>query len=162
VLRNFISNAIKFTSRGEVRVMARLKDSTIEFAVADTGVGISPSDQQIIFEEFGQVENSMQRRVKGTGLGLPLSRKLAELLGGTVTVQSEVGIGSTFFFVVPLIYSGARMAQRSLRASPRTSLIPCPPSSGSFLCVPSSSPIRKPEETEWCGKAAPSCLRHRS
>jgi DNA-binding response OmpR family regulator len=77
--------------------------------VADTGVGISPSDQRIIFEEFGQVENSMQRRVKGTGLGLPLSRKLAELLGGSVTVKSEVGIGSTFFFHVPIIYAGATL-----------------------------------------------------
>lgn len=109
VLRNFISNAIKFTSRGEVRVKARVKDAAIEFAVADTGVGISPSDQQIIFEEFGQVENSMQRRVKGTGLGLPLSRKLAELLGGSVNVESEVGIGSTFIFEVPLVYSGASL-----------------------------------------------------
>lgn len=109
VLRNFISNAIKFTSRGEVRVTAKLKDSSVEFAVADTGIGVSPSDQKIIFEEYGQVESSMQRRVKGTGLGLPLSRKLAELLGGKVTVQSEVGIGSTFFFVVPLIYSGATL-----------------------------------------------------
>jgi len=109
ILRNFISNAIKFTPRGEVRVTARLKGDAVEFAVADTGVGISASDQQIIFEEFGQVENSMQKRVKGTGLGLPLSRKLAELLGGVVTVQSEVGSGSTFFLVVPTVYAGASL-----------------------------------------------------
>jgi signal transduction histidine kinase/DNA-binding response OmpR family regulator len=109
ILRNFISNAIKFTPRGEVRVTARLKDAAIEFAVADTGVGISLSDQGIIFEEFGQIENGMQRRVKGTGLGLPLSRKLAELLGGSVTVRSEVGVGSTFYFEVPLLYAGATL-----------------------------------------------------
>ena len=105
ILRNFISNAIKFTSRGEVRVTARLNNAVIEFAVADTGIGISASDQRLIFEEFGQVENGLQRQVKGTGLGLPLSRKLAELLGGDVTVQSEVGVGSTFLFRLPAIYS---------------------------------------------------------
>lgn len=110
VLRNFISNAIKFTVRGEVRVTARENGSNIEFAVADTGVGISASDLHIIFEEFSQVESSMQRRVKGTGLGLPLSRKLADLLGGNVSVQSEVGIGSTFFLQVPSTYSGTSPA----------------------------------------------------
>ena len=107
ILRNFISNAIKFTVRGEVRITAQMKGEAIQFAVADTGVGISSSDLLIIFEEFGQVESNMQRRVKGTGLGLPLSRKLAELLGGSVTVKSEVGVGSTFFLEVPPTYSGA-------------------------------------------------------
>ena len=108
ILRNLISNAIKFTARGEVRISAQCKDTMIEVAVADTGVGISVSDQRIIFAEFEQVENSLQKHVKGTGLGLPLSRKLAELLGGAVTVDSEVGIGSTFYLQVPLIYSEAR------------------------------------------------------
>ena len=107
VLRNFISNAIKFTPRGEVRVMARQIGSAIEFSVSDTGIGISESDQQLIFEEFAQVESSMQRRVKGTGLGLPLSRKFAELLGGTVDVRSVVGQGSTFALIVPSNFEGA-------------------------------------------------------
>ena len=107
ILRNFISNAIKFTPDGEVRVAARANGQTVVFSVADTGVGISESDQRIVFEEFGQVESSMQRKVKGTGLGLPLSRKLAELLGGSVTVQSTVGVGSTFYFEMPTVYSGA-------------------------------------------------------
>ncbi|MGA7155350.1 MAG: ATP-binding protein [Acidobacteriaceae bacterium] len=107
ILRNFISNAIKFTPRGEVRVTAEKTESTITFSVIDTGIGISESDQRIIFEEFAQIENSMQRRVKGTGLGLPLSRKLAELLGGVVEVRSIIGQGSTFILHVPVNYAGS-------------------------------------------------------
>lgn len=107
VLRNFISNAIKFTSRGEVRVSAAPEGDKVRFEVADTGIGISESDQRIIFEEFAQVDNSVQRRVKGTGLGLPLSRKLAELLGGKVEVHSTVGEGSNFSLLIPAQYPGA-------------------------------------------------------
>lgn len=107
VLRNFISNAIKFTPRGEVRVTARKVGSFIEFAVTDTGIGISDSDQRVIFEEFAQIESNMQKRVKGTGLGLPLSRKLGELLGGSVEVSSTIGSGSTFSLIVPAVYAGA-------------------------------------------------------
>ena len=108
ILRNFISNALKFTERGEIRVSARLADDekTIVFSVADTGIGIAPEDRERIFSEFGQVENRLQRNFKGTGLGLALSRKLAELLGGGITVESEVGRGSTFHLSVPLLYGG--------------------------------------------------------
>ena len=91
ILRNFISNALKHTERGEVRVTARAIGDTVELAVSDTGIGITPADIERIFEEFSQVEHSLQTRVKGTGLGLPLSRKLARLLGGDVTARSEVG-----------------------------------------------------------------------
>jgi len=106
ILRNFISNALKFTESGEVRVSAtfRPEDDAVSFEVTDTGIGISPEDQERIFEEFTQVENPLQHRVKGTGLGLPLSRKLAELLGGRVTVRSTVGVGSTFCAVIPTVY----------------------------------------------------------
>ena len=111
VLRNFISNALKFTERGEVRVSARLgHDDTVVFAVADTGVGIAAEDQDRIFQEWEQVEGKLQKAVKGTGLGLPLSKKLTLLLGGDVYVKSQVGIGSTFFAAVPLRYSGAMEA----------------------------------------------------
>jgi signal transduction histidine kinase len=103
VLRNFISNALKFTEQGSVRVAARLDrdGDTISFAVTDTGIGISPDNLQLIFEEFSQIEHPLQRRSKGTGLGLPLCRKLAELLGGRVDVESQVGVGSTFSLVLP-------------------------------------------------------------
>lgn len=115
VLRNFISNAIKFTPRGEVRVTACQDGSQIEFAVTDTGIGISASDQRIIFEEFAQIDSSLQRQVKGTGLGLPLSRKLAQLLGGRVEVISAVGEGSTFKFVIPAVFAdGEPPSERDL------------------------------------------------
>jgi signal transduction histidine kinase/CheY-like chemotaxis protein len=109
ILRNFISNALKFTERGEVRVSATAgPDDTVIFAVADTGIGIAPEDQERIFQEFTQLDNVRQKHVKGTGLGLPLVKKLAELLGGRVTLRSEVGVGSTFAAVLPCAYRGPR------------------------------------------------------
>ena len=107
ILRNFISNALKFTERGEIRVsVSRGHDETVVFAVSDTGIGIAAEDQERIFQEWTQVEGKLQKVVKGTGLGLPLSRKFAELLGGNVYVKSRPGIGSTFFAVIPLRFSG--------------------------------------------------------
>jgi signal transduction histidine kinase/CheY-like chemotaxis protein len=106
ILRNLLSNALKFTERGEVRVGASLDQSgsRITFTVKDTGIGIAPEDQGRIFEEFAQLEHRLQRHVKGTGLGLPLSRRLAELLGGSLQVESEPGIGSTFSLTIPIRY----------------------------------------------------------
>ncbi|MBD1891952.1 ATP-binding protein [Coleofasciculus sp. FACHB-SPT9] len=106
ILRNFISNALKYTERGEVRIRAELDKNAVVFSVADTGIGIAPEDTERIFEEFIQVNSHLQKRVKGTGLGLPLSRKLAELLGGSVSIKSLQGVGSTFFATIPLIYRG--------------------------------------------------------
>jgi signal transduction histidine kinase/DNA-binding response OmpR family regulator len=106
ILRNFISNAIKFTEQGEVRIWA-VYDSdgdSVTFSVRDTGIGIAEEDLDIIFQEFGQVAHPMQRRVKGTGLGLPLSKKLSELLGGSIAVQSAPGEGSVFSVTIPRIY----------------------------------------------------------
>jgi signal transduction histidine kinase/DNA-binding response OmpR family regulator len=109
ILRNFISNAIKFTEAGEVRVFVEscADPGLIRFGVADTGVGISAPDQARIFEEFTQVPNPLQGRVKGTGLGLPLCRRLAQLLGGDVKVESELGRGSTFTATIPMHYREA-------------------------------------------------------
>jgi signal transduction histidine kinase/CheY-like chemotaxis protein len=108
ILRNFISNALKFTERGEVRVSAsRGEKNTIVFAVTDTGIGIAPQDQDLIFEEWTQVEGKAQKRFKGSGLGLPLSRKFAQLLGGDAYVKSELGVGSTFFAAIPIQFAGA-------------------------------------------------------
>jgi len=106
IIRNFVSNALKFTEKGEVRIGAQLSQDgrVVIFSVADTGIGIAEGDQERIFQEFSQIDHPIQRRVKGTGLGLPLCRKLAELLGGSVAVTSQVGVGSTFFASIPLAY----------------------------------------------------------
>jgi signal transduction histidine kinase/DNA-binding response OmpR family regulator len=106
ILRNFISNALKFTESGEVRVSAGLAGETeVVFSVSDTGIGIAPQNLDLIFQDFAQVDGPIQRRVKGTGLGLPLSKKLATLLNGEVRVQSQLGAGSTFTLKIPLRYS---------------------------------------------------------
>jgi signal transduction histidine kinase/CheY-like chemotaxis protein len=104
ILRNLISNALKFTEVGTVRVSARLAADTdmIVISVADTGVGIAREHHRRVFEEFSQVENPLQKSVKGTGLGLPLSQRLAGLLGGSIDLQSEVGKGSVFSLAIPL------------------------------------------------------------
>jgi signal transduction histidine kinase/CheY-like chemotaxis protein len=108
ILRNFISNALKFTEHGEIRVSAKMGHSdTVIFSVADTGIGIALEDQERIFEEWTQIEGKLQKTAKGSGLGLPLSRRFAQLLGGEVYVKSEVGKGSTFFAALPIQFVGA-------------------------------------------------------
>jgi signal transduction histidine kinase len=105
ILRNLVANAIKFTERGEIRVSTSMGtgEEMVQFVVRDTGVGIAPDNIEHIFEEYVQVEGPLQRHA-GAGLGLPLSRKLAELLGGSLTVTSIVGIGSEFILRIPRIY----------------------------------------------------------
>jgi signal transduction histidine kinase len=105
ILRNLISNALKYTNQGEIRVSASLTPEAraVIFTVTDTGIGIASDDQTRIFEDFVQVDHALQRRVKGTGLGLPLCKKLAELLGGSIAVQSELGVGSSFTAVIPRV-----------------------------------------------------------
>ena len=105
ILRNLLSNALKFTERGEIRVTAPFGHRRHgRLSVADTGIGIAREDQERIFEEFGQVENPLQRRVLGTGLGLPLVKRLAVLLGGAISVESALGVGSTFTATIPRHY----------------------------------------------------------
>ncbi|HET9331659.1 MAG TPA: ATP-binding protein [Steroidobacteraceae bacterium] len=103
ILRNFISNALKFTSQGEVRVSARaLPEERVEFAVTDTGIGIAPEHLPTLFADFVQLDTRVQKRLRGTGLGLSLCRKFATLLGGHVGVQSTEGQGSRFYVVIPV------------------------------------------------------------
>jgi signal transduction histidine kinase len=108
ILRNLIANAFKFTFAGEVRIAARLTSTgRIRITVRDTGIGIASEDLQRVFDEYTQVEHAQSSKTKGTGLGLPLSRRLAELLGGSLVVDSALNVGSTFTLDLPVRYSGS-------------------------------------------------------
>ncbi|WP_277964808.1 ATP-binding protein [Pseudomonas sp. RIT-To-2] len=103
ILRNFISNSLKFTQRGYVRISASLENEReVRFAVSDTGIGIPPELHDTLFEDFSQVDSPLQKRLRGTGLGLSLCKRFAALLGGRVGVTSEPGVGSTFYVIIPL------------------------------------------------------------
>jgi signal transduction histidine kinase len=102
VLMNLVGNAIKFTDAGSVRIRATVEDGSFLVAVTDTGVGIAAEDQKRIFEEFQQVDTSSTRRKGGTGLGLAIARRIVELHGGRIWVESAPGQGTTFHFTLPL------------------------------------------------------------
>jgi len=112
ILRNFVSNALKFTVQGDVRVSAVLNDdATVTFAVADTGIGIAADAHASIFQDFVQVDSPLQKRWRGTGLGLSLSKRIAELLGGSVGFSSELSKGSTFWVTLPAELHPERVAR---------------------------------------------------
>ncbi|MEX0737465.1 MAG: response regulator [Bacteroidota bacterium] len=104
ILVNLLSNASKFTEQGEIVVKVFKQGPLISFAVKDSGIGIEEKNFPVVFEEFRQVDSSNTRKYKGTGLGLPIARKLARLLGGDLTVQSEYGKGSTFTLTIPPVF----------------------------------------------------------
>jgi signal transduction histidine kinase len=112
ILRNFISNALKFTPEGEVRVSARLLEGDrVEFAVADTGIGIAAEHIPYLFTDFMQLDVRLQKRLRGSGLGLSLARKFALLLGGRVAVESELGKGSRFSVTLPMRFNPAAVVR---------------------------------------------------
>jgi len=102
VLLNLAGNAIKFTDAGKVTIDAQAADASFVVSVTDTGPGISEADQLKIFEEFQQADSSSTRTKGGSGLGLSISRRIVELHGGRLWVESMLGHGSTFSFTVPL------------------------------------------------------------
>ncbi|MFC1614376.1 response regulator [Gemmatimonadota bacterium] len=102
ILLNMLSNAVKFTERGDIEVVVLSSDDLVSFTISDTGIGISEAEQAHIFDEFRQVDGSTTRKFEGTGLGLAISQKLARLLGGRITVQSHLGKGSVFTLVLPV------------------------------------------------------------
>jgi signal transduction histidine kinase len=103
IILNLLSNALKFTHHGGVTIAARrnARERTVTLSVTDTGIGIASSAQDRIFEDFRQLDNSPTRPYGGTGLGLSICRRLAQMLGGRITVQSQVGKGSTFMLTLP-------------------------------------------------------------
>ncbi|MFQ6099969.1 MAG: GAF domain-containing protein [Anaerolineae bacterium] len=130
VLLNLLSNANKFTpDEGHITLSCRLADpATMLFSVADTGIGIKPEDQEIIFEEFRQANGSAAREITGTGLGLTISKRLIEMHGGHIWVESEYGHGATFSFLLPLAGPPARETEPPSEAAP-------PPDSKTVLVV---------------------------
>jgi signal transduction histidine kinase/CheY-like chemotaxis protein len=114
ILINLLSNAAKFTEQGCITVALRAEATDqLELSVRDTGIGIAPEAQALVFEEFRQADGSTTRKYGGTGLGLSITRKLTELLGGTIRLESEVGQGSTFIVTLPLVYGPDATAEES-------------------------------------------------
>jgi signal transduction histidine kinase len=103
VLINLVGNAIKFTDAGEVAIKAEATDGQLRVSVSDTGPGISAADQARLFQEFQQADNAITRKKGGTGLGLAISKRIIEMHGGKIWVESQVGRGSTFTFTLPII-----------------------------------------------------------
>ena len=102
VLVNLLGNAIKFTHQGSVRLRLSVREGGVEFSVSDTGIGMTPEQQASIFERFGQAHAQIQAQYGGNGLGLTISQRLVQLLGGTLQVHSQAGVGSRFVFWLPL------------------------------------------------------------
>ena len=101
VLLNLVGNAIKFTDEGEIVIKASQSNGTFSVAVCDTGPGISEDDQKKLFQEFQQADSSTTKKKGGTGLGLAISKRIIEMHGGKIWLESQVGRGSTFAFTVP-------------------------------------------------------------
>jgi signal transduction histidine kinase len=102
VLINLVGNAIKFTDAGEVAIKAEVNDGAFYVSVRDTGPGISAADQTKLFQEFQQADNAITKKKGGTGLGLAISKRIIEMHGGRIWVESQPGRGSTFAFTLPV------------------------------------------------------------
>ena len=137
VLRNLLSNAIKFTERGRVNLRIARQNDIIAFSVTDTGIGIPPDKQRLIFEAFQQADGSTSRKYGGTGLGLAISREIAGLLGGDLKVESAAGQGSTFTMYLPTQYKKPEALVRPPVQAPQRAAVEY---------VPEPQPIVEPEK----------------
>jgi signal transduction histidine kinase len=102
IVRNLLGNAFKFTSEGQVSLTLERREEQMAIQVSDTGIGIPPHAREFIFDEFRQVDQTSKRKYGGTGLGLAIVQKLARAMGGQVTLESELGKGSTFTVLIPI------------------------------------------------------------
>jgi signal transduction histidine kinase len=120
ILDNFMSNAVKFTNQGGVVEMkaAMIDDKTVRLSVSDTGCGIAESDREKIFEKFCQAGSPLTRESTGSGLGLAISRELAELLAGSIGLESKLGEGSTFWLDLPVILTELQDGRQSESKQP--------------------------------------------
>jgi hypothetical protein len=167
VLKNLLSNAFKFTEQGHVSLHVSLAtngwsseqadlnraDRVIAFAVSDTGIGIVPDKQQVIFEAFQQADGTTSRKYGGTGLGLSISREIARLLGGEIRLVSEPGKGSTFTLYLPQTYSGSRehlalSTQQASRGAGGNANFASPLTRDTSVQVPVSAAAAMPQPTE--------------
>jgi signal transduction histidine kinase len=124
MLVNLLSNAVKFTDQGEVRLTTSVRDRMLEIRVSDTGVGIDAANIEYVFEPFWQLEQSATRKSGGTGLGLSVTRKLARLLGGDVSVASRLGAGTTFLLTLPMVApAGETVRRRDTPTTPTEPLV---------------------------------------
>jgi len=105
---NLAGNALKFTRQGRVEIDVRFEDGWLTYRVSDTGIGIPEDEVENIFAEFRQVDTTITREFGGTGLGLSITKRLVEMHGGRIGVESELGKGSRFFFTVPLHADGGQ------------------------------------------------------
>ncbi|WP_076998215.1 response regulator [Variovorax sp. KK3] len=146
ILKNLLSNALKFTERGEVRLaLTPTPGGGVRFAVTDSGIGIPADQQELIFEAFRQADGTTSRRYGGTGLGLSISRDLTQLLGGTLTVQSVPGQGSTFTLELPAAAPQARAAAQSPAGSVTFPSSRPAPSAAAPAPVPATTPAPAPD-----------------
>lgn len=127
ILVNLLSNASKFTEKGEILIKVQQQGDMVSFAIKDSGIGIEKKNFELVFEEFKQVDSSNTRKYKGTGLGLPISRKLARMLGGDLTVDSDYGHGSTFTLTIPPTLPQQQQQPVGGKTDLKPQTIPSPP-----------------------------------
>ncbi|MET0389205.1 MAG: ATP-binding protein, partial [Polyangiales bacterium] len=139
ILKNLLSNAFKFTERGEVKLSASMQGDWVRFVVKDTGIGIPEHQQSVIFEAFRQADGTTNRKFGGTGLGLSISRDLARLLGGTLTLESEPGHGSSFILTLPRNYEPVEAHAVAPEPLPPRPAPPRPPPQLTLVPPPSAA-----------------------